>query len=251
MAESSGASESARRGFTHRLSVSGSRLESGRSYRPLPALAPLAPGLQAWPEEPSPASQSIRHVRVFGELPPAPRHSRPASAVSRLCNAGGELANARAPVRCIFLLLASCGAGDHRHGVRHPAILAQLRHVVEEGEESVVVTLRDRDRICGRGNARIRASDPAMPCRASARGRPHIRPRYSSSMMPPSELMTWLRPKPVAIRWSSVGFGSRSPASCSVRNRSYGMLALKLSITQSRQRHMDRAESLLNPCVSA
>ena len=29
--------------------------------------------------------------------------------------------------------------------------------------------------------------------------------RYSSSMIPPSELITWLRPKPVAMRWSSVG----------------------------------------------
>ena len=70
-------------------------------------------------------------------------------------------------------------------------------------------------------------------------------------MIPPSELMTWFRPKPVAIRCERVGFGSRSPASCSVRNRLYGMFALKASITQSRHRHIDRSESLLNPCVSA
>ena len=58
-------------------------------------------------------------------------------------------------------------------------------------------------------------------------------------MMPPSALPRWLRLKPVAIRWSSVALGSRSPASCSTVNWSNGMFVLKASITQSRHRHIE------------
>nr|CAA9289388.1 hypothetical protein AVDCRST_MAG63-4222 [uncultured Armatimonadetes bacterium] len=43
---------------------------------------------------------------------------------------------------------------------------------------------------------------------------------YSSGIAPPSKLMGWLRLKPLAIFWSSVASGSRSPASCSTVNRS-------------------------------
>jgi hypothetical protein len=62
-------------------------------------------------------------------------------------------------------------------------------------------------------------------------------------MMPPSPLPRWLRLKPVAMRCSSVALGSRSPAICSTVNWSKGMLALKASMTQSRQRHMKRSPS--------
>ena len=57
-------------------------------------------------------------------------------------------------------------------------------------------------------------------------------------MLPVSALMRWLRWKPVAIFWSSVALGSRSPASCSTVNRSNGMLRLKALMTQSRQGHI-------------
>ena len=50
----------------------------------------------------------------------------------------------------------------------------------------------------------------------------------------------WLRLKPLAIFCSMVGFGSRSPAICSIVNWSNGMLRLNASITQSRQGHMSR-----------
>jgi hypothetical protein len=39
---------------------------------------------------------------------------------------------------------------------------------------------------------------------------------------------------PAATSWSGVGFGSRSPASCSMVNRSNGTFALNALITQSR-----------------
>ena len=38
--------------------------------------------------------------------------------------------------------------------------------------------------------------------------------RCSSGMAPPSPFSRWQRLKPVAIFWSSVAFGSRSPANC-------------------------------------
>ena len=40
--------------------------------------------------------------------------------------------------------------------------------------------------------------------------------RNSSALVPPSVLVSVLRWKPVAMSWSGVGFGSRSPASCSI-----------------------------------
>ena len=45
-------------------------------------------------------------------------------------------------------------------------------------------------------------------------------------MMPPSLVVTLQRWKPVAMSWSSVAFGSRSPASCSMVNWSNGRLRL-------------------------
>ena len=64
--------------------------------------------------------------------------------------------------------------------------------------------------------------------------------KNSSAMMPISEFMRWLRLNPVAIFWSSVAFGSRSPASCSIVKRSNVRFRLKASMTQSRQRDMSR-----------
>ena len=52
-----------------------------------------------------------------------------------------------------------------------------------------------------------------------------------------------LRWKPVAIKSSSVGEGSRSPASCRMLNWSNGMLALMALITQSRYGQMERRKS--------
>ena len=51
--------------------------------------------------------------------------------------------------------------------------------------------------------------------------------RYSSGIDAALGVAMWLRLKPVAIRWSSVGLGSRSPASCSMVNRSNGMLRVE------------------------
>ena len=42
-----------------------------------------------------------------------------------------------------LLLLFGGGRGDHGHSVRHPAIFAELRNIIEEGEEPIVVALRD------------------------------------------------------------------------------------------------------------
>ena len=50
--------------------------------------------------------------------------------------------------------------------------------------------------------------------------------RNSSSLVPPSFCVMVLRWKAVAMRWSCVGFGRRSPASCSMLKRSNGRLAL-------------------------
>ncbi len=60
------------------------------------------------------------------------------------------------------------------------------------------------------------------------------RTMYSSSMIPPSLVVMLHRLNPVAMSWSRVGFGSRSPASCSTVNRSNGMFWLKALMTQSR-----------------
>src|SRR5579885_3151212 len=64
---------------------------------------------------------------------------------------------------------------------------------------------------------------------------------YSSGIAPPSKLIMWLRLKPVAIFWSSVACGSKSPASCSMVNSSNGILRLKALMTQSRQCHFPGA----------
>ncbi len=44
--------------------------------------------------------------------------------------------------------------------------------------------------------------------------------RNCSGSTPPSSLIIELRRKPVATTWSCVAFGSRSPAICSMMNRS-------------------------------
>ncbi len=49
---------------------------------------------------------------------------------------------------------------------------------------------------------------------------------YSSGMAPPSKLIIWFRLKPVAINWSRVASGSRSPASWSIVNVSNGTFRL-------------------------
>ncbi len=51
--------------------------------------------------------------------------------------------------------------------------------------------------------------------------------RYSSSIEPASVTVRLLRLKPVAIRWSRVAPGSRSPAICSITNWSNGMVAIE------------------------
>ena len=55
--------------------------------------------------------------------------------------------------------------------------------------------------------------------------------RNSSSFVPPSLLVIVFRWNAVAMSCSSVGFGSRSPASCSIVNWSNGLFALKLLMT--------------------
>jgi len=55
--------------------------------------------------------------------------------------------------------------------------------------------------------------------------------RNSSSLVPPSLLVIVFRWNAVATICSSVGFGSRSPASCSSVNTSKGLLALKERMT--------------------
>lgn len=64
-------------------------------------------------------------------------------------------------------------------------------------------------------------------------------------------LVRWLRWKPVAMRWLNVGFGSRSPASCSIARRSNGMSALNASMTHSRHFQAMRAVSRWQPGESA
>ncbi len=44
---------------------------------------------------------------------------------------------------CIFSCCSDGGRGDHGHSVRHPAIFAKFRNIIEEGEELIVVALRD------------------------------------------------------------------------------------------------------------
>ena len=58
--------------------------------------------------------------------------------------------------------------------------------------------------------------------------------RYSSGSVPPSVLIMVLRWNPVAIFCSGVASGSRSPATCSMVNRSKGRSELMALITQSR-----------------
>ncbi len=60
------------------------------------------------------------------------------------------------------------------------------------------------------------------------------RTRYSSLIAPPSLVVMLQRLKPLATRCSRVGFGSKSPASCSIVKRSNGMPWLKARITHSR-----------------
>ncbi len=67
--------------------------------------------------------------------------------------------------------------------------------------------------------------------------------RNSSSIVPPSLLVSVLRWKAVATLSSSEAFGSRSPANCRIVNSSNGMLASKARITQSRQPQIVRGGS--------
>src|SRR5262245_63310689 len=55
--------------------------------------------------------------------------------------------------------------------------------------------------------------------------------RNSSSLVPPSLLVSVLRWKAVAVSCSSVGLGNRSPAICSIVNWSSGLLSLSDWIT--------------------
>ena len=55
--------------------------------------------------------------------------------------------------------------------------------------------------------------------------------RYSFGCAPPSRVIMFSRLKPVATSCSVVGFGSRSPASCSIVNWSNGLFALNASMT--------------------
>ena len=75
--------------------------------------------------------------------------------------------------------------------------------------------------------------------------------RYSASIAPPSSLVTCARLKPLAIFWSTVASGIRSPASCSTMKRSYGLLSRNALITQSRHSHIWRPASMWMPLVSA
>jgi hypothetical protein len=67
--------------------------------------------------------------------------------------------------------------------------------------------------------------------------------RNSSSMLPPSFVWRCRRLKAVAMRCSRVAFGSRSPASCHVRNWSYGRFSLNARMTQSRYGDTSRSTS--------
>ncbi len=75
--------------------------------------------------------------------------------------------------------------------------------------------------------------------------------KNSSGFAPFSDIWRWLRLNPVAIFCSSVALGSKSPANCSMVNRSNGRFRLRASITQSRHRCMSRSGSRLYPDVSA
>ena len=75
--------------------------------------------------------------------------------------------------------------------------------------------------------------------------------RNCSRSMPPSWLISVLRWKPVATFCSVVGFGSRSPASCSIVNWSNGRSRLRASMTQSRYFQIDRGASMVKPLESA
>src|SRR5207248_9460297 len=75
--------------------------------------------------------------------------------------------------------------------------------------------------------------------------------RNSSSLVPPSLLVSVLRWNAVATSWSSVGWGSRSPAICSTVNTSNGLLSLSARITQSRYFQIVRGGSSAYPAESA
>ena len=83
--------------------------------------------------------------------------------------------------------------------------------VVQEGEQPVVLFLRDRVElvVVALGTLDRQAEDAL----AEASMRSNIASmRNCSGSMPPSSLIIELRRKPVATIWSCVAFGSRSPA---------------------------------------
>ena len=63
-------------------------------------------------------------------------------------------------------------------------------------------------------------------------------------MIPPSSDVITFRMNPLASLFSTVAFGSKSPAICSTVNLSNGLFWLNDFTTQSRQSHVVRSESL-------
>ncbi len=145
------------------------------------------------------------------------------------------------PRHCFFL-----GGVGNRQQRRHVAALlginALVARAVEEGEELVELALRDRVVLVVMAPAQPIVRPMNTVAVVSTRSTA-FSIRHSSSIEPASVTVRLLRLKPVAIRCARVGEGSRSPAICSITNRSNGMFWLNASMTQSRQGHIVRAKS--------
>ena len=131
--------------------------------------------------------------------------------------------------RSIFFSCAACSlVGNFSSSCRPTALLF---HVGEEGGELVELLRRERIELVIVAFGSSRASGRARPSRRCARGRRHTWPGTPSPARrpPPSSSAGGCSPRRSASR--RVGFGSRSPASCSMVKLSNGLFLLKASMT--------------------
>ena len=119
---------------------------------------------------------------------------RPASAASSRCDFGFDLGRGRL---------------DHRHGVADPRDLALLGHVVEERQQAIELLLRDRVvLVIVAAGAADRQPQPDRGRRVEPVDRVLDQELFGNDARL-RELARWLRLKPVAMSWSSVGVGEQ------------------------------------------
>ena len=134
-------------------------------------------------------------------------------------------------------------AWEKPDGVAFIAIQSTLRHRVEESEEAIKILLRDRVEFVVVA-ARAAHGEAQEGGGGGADAIDHVLDVILSGDGADFTVIMWLRLKPEAIFWSMVALGSRSPATWSRMNSSYGMFWLKALMTQSRHAHMSRRESM-------